>query len=121
MSNTKMDVMLTTTFSTVIAFALFAIAHLIDVGHILNPNWNFAVYLLCFVGMGFIALPYLCVEASDRQEARYNREIVTICDEQLPVRPIRDDSHWHDESDPEGICEVRRKPMTGNFTGEHYA
>ena len=52
------DILIATQFSTVVAFACMYLAHLIEAGHILNPNWNFAVWVLLAVAMFFMLLPH---------------------------------------------------------------
>lgn len=44
---------------TVISMAMMYVAHLIEAGHILNPNWNFASYLLLGTAVFFMALPHI--------------------------------------------------------------
>jgi len=62
------DIIVATQLSTVVAFACMYLAHLIEAGHILNPNWNFAVWVLLAVAIFFMLLPHLICHNNDRPD-----------------------------------------------------
>lgn len=57
--NKFIDSIIATQLSTVIAAALTCCAHMISTGEILNPNWDFAIYLCLGVATLFMAIPYI--------------------------------------------------------------
>ena len=60
--NRLTDMTIGTQLSTVIAAIATYLAHLIENGSILNPNWGFMVYVLLVIAMFFMLLPYLLVD-----------------------------------------------------------
>ena len=84
--NRLTDMTLATQFSTVIAGVCTYLAHLIEAGHILNPNWNFAVYVLLVIAMVFMILPYLIV---DHEVKQVTEELAYDVVEHIATKPVK--------------------------------
>ena len=53
------DVQIATQLCTLVAMALMYSAHLIEAGHILNPNWSWAIYVSLAGACFFMVVPYI--------------------------------------------------------------
>ena len=62
------DIILTTQLATSIAAVCTYLAHLIENGSILNPNWMFAVYILMAIAMVFMLFPHLICHSRKHPE-----------------------------------------------------
>lgn len=53
------DTIIATQLCTAVAAALTFVAHLLESGAILNPNWHWAIYLCLVIAMFFMLIPHL--------------------------------------------------------------
>ena len=112
MNNRIFDIMIAVTFCTFLSCVLVYVAHLIEAGHILNPNWNFAVYFLLGIACFFMVLPYiLCrnLDPSHFMTTEERRILEGHCVAAKAFQSVSEQCH-----------NLPVKPMTGMFKGEHY-
>jgi len=57
--NRLTDIMLGTQLCTWLSAVFMYIAHLIEHGAILNPNWHWAIYALLGIAVFFMLLPHI--------------------------------------------------------------
>lgn len=63
--NKVVDSLIITQLCTCIAAGLTLTAHMISTGEILNPNWDFGIYLCIGLAMFFMMIPYIVHRGAD--------------------------------------------------------